>query len=137
VTLTAADLRVLSGTQKATLTALVVSPDARRLAAYQSALSSMVGRILAAPDFPSARRILCEAAPALLVADVRLKEYNGLHLALWGRESNPLIQAILMGEPDTVLEREASLLGAWILPLGDLHALREVVVDALSGLKAL
>jgi len=41
---------------------------------------------------------------------VRLGEYNGLHLALRGQSHG--VPAIVIGEPDPVLERDAQKLGA-------------------------
>ena len=48
--------------------------------------------------------------PSLLISEVRLGEYNGLHLALRAQSSG--VPAVLIGEPDPVLQREAAQLGA-------------------------
>jgi len=59
--------------------------------------------------FAAARHQL-ESEPSLLVSEVRLAEHNGLHLAL--RARNRDIPAIVLGDPDPVLERDAQELGA-------------------------
>jgi DNA-binding NtrC family response regulator len=51
-----------------------------------------------------------ERGPALLISEVRLGEYNGLHLALRAKAHD--IPAILVGDPDPVLQRDANQLGA-------------------------
>lgn len=71
-------------------------------------------------SFATAKQYLDER-PAVLISEVRLGEYNGLHLAL--RAQSRGVPAILVGEPDSVLQREASDLGAMYLP-GPLTAQR-------------
>ena len=48
--------------------------------------------------------------PQIVVTQVRLHEYNGLHLALRAREAG--IPAVVVGDADSVLERDAEQLGA-------------------------
>jgi hypothetical protein len=62
-----------------------------------------------AASFAAAKQQL-EDHPSLLVTEVRLGEYNGLHLAL--RAQFRGVPAVLIGEPDSVLQREAAQLGA-------------------------
>jgi len=50
----------------------------------------------------------------LVIAEVKLGDYNGLHLAL--RAKSIGIPAIVIGHPDLALEREAAMLGATYLP---------------------
>jgi len=58
-------------------------------------------------DFASARLELDRQPPDLLVAQVRLGAFNGLHLAIRARGRGLPTQTILVGEPDAVLENEA------------------------------
>jgi DNA-binding response OmpR family regulator len=58
----------------------------------------------------AAARALLDTHPALVVAEVKLGEYNGLHLALKAREAG--IPAIVIGPHDPVLEKDARELGA-------------------------
>jgi DNA-binding NtrC family response regulator len=60
-------------------------------------------------SFTAAKQQL-ERAHALLISEVRLGEYNGLHLALRAQAHD--IPAILIGDPDPVLQRDANQLGA-------------------------
>jgi DNA-binding NtrC family response regulator len=64
-------------------------------------------------SFAAAKQHL-EERPCFLVSEVRLGEYNGLHLAL--RAQGPGVPVVLIGEPDPVLQREAAQLGAVYLP---------------------
>lgn len=58
----------------------------------------------------AAAKALLETEPALIIAEVKLGEYNGLHLALKARALN--IPTIVVGPHDPVLERDAEELGA-------------------------
>jgi DNA-binding response OmpR family regulator len=58
----------------------------------------------------AAAKALIDTQPALIIAEVKLGEYNGLHLALKARSSN--IPTIVIGPHDPVLERDAEELGA-------------------------
>lgn len=60
-------------------------------------------------SFATAKQYLDEQ-PAVLISEVRLGEYNGLHLALRAQARG--IPSVLIGHPDPVLEREAEQLGA-------------------------
>lgn len=66
--------------------------------------------MLSANTFAEGRRLLGEEAPDLLVADLRLGEYNGLQLVA----AAPLVvpSIIVTGFPDPVLQAEALKLGA-------------------------
>ena len=55
-------------------------------------------------------KVHLDLQPDLLISELRLGEYNGLHLALRGQSSG--VPAIVIGEPDRVLEREAQKLAA-------------------------
>ena len=66
--------------------------------------------VLSASTFAEGRRSLSEQAPDLLIADVRLGEYNGLQLVATAPFAVPGI--IVTGFPDPVLESEALRLGA-------------------------
>ena len=61
----------------------------------------------------AAARALLETQPVLVIAEVKLGEYNGLHLALKARAAG--IPAIVIGPKDLVLTRDAEELGATYL----------------------
>lgn len=92
---------------------LVVSADATVLAARVAALRKSGFAARGSSSFPDARRLLEEGAPPeVLVTDVRLGPYNGLHLVAVARVEFPRTVAIVIGGQDHVLEVEAAGLGA-------------------------
>ena len=60
-----------------------------------------------AADFNDARSRLTASSSDLLVADVKLGAYNGLHLAIWTRGRSLPTRTLLIGDSDRVLQREA------------------------------
>lgn len=77
-------------------------------------------------SFEAARRALGSPVD-LLVTDVRLHDYNGLHLVLRARSTYPGVAAVVTSTiADAMLQREAEALGATfvVLPVGaaDLRA---------------
>src|SRR5688572_14812156 len=77
-------------------------------------LAEMLGNagydVVTAGTFQEARRILLEAPPDLLIADVRLGSFNGLQLVISGQHRVPAI--VITGYADAVLEAEARRGGA-------------------------
>ena len=70
--------------------------------------------------------------PQIVITELRLHEYNGLHLALRARQSG--IPAVVVGDADTVLERDARLIGATFIKCEELR--REPFVALLRNLAA-
>lgn len=92
---------------------LVVSTDPHVLSGRVTALRRAGFSARASSSFPDARRTLEESAPPeVLVTDVRLGPYNGLHLVAVARVEFPRTVAIVIGGQDHVLEVEAGGLGA-------------------------
>ncbi len=65
--------------------------------------------VATAATFQEGRRLL-KGMPALVVSELKLGEYNGLHVAAHARELG--IPAIVIGPADIVLGHEAEQLGA-------------------------
>ena len=64
-------------------------------------------------EFESARVRLAAGAPDILITDVRLGAYNGLHLVVMAKLRNPAITAIVLtGFDDHVLQHDAVSAGA-------------------------
>ena len=61
----------------------------------------------------AAAKALLETRPALVISELKLGEYNGLHLALKARAVG--IPAIIVGPQDPVLQKDADDLGATYL----------------------
>ena len=92
---------------------LVVSTDSTVLAGRVNALRRSGFSARASASFPDARRTLEDGPPPeVLVTDVRLGPYNGLHLVAVARVEFPRTVAIVIGGQDHVLEVEAAGLGA-------------------------
>ncbi|MGD9902409.1 MAG: hypothetical protein AB7U83_02980 [Vicinamibacterales bacterium] len=92
---------------------LVVSADPHVLSDRVTSLRRAGFTPRASSSFPDARRMLEEGpAPEILVTDVRLGPYNGLHLVAVARVEFPRAFAIVIGAADHVLEVEATGLGA-------------------------
>lgn len=92
---------------------LVVSTDHSALSPRLLAIRRAGHAASAAASFAEARRGLGRIPPPdLLVTDVRLGPYNGLHLAAILRVEQPWMSTIAIGAADHVLELEAQALGA-------------------------
>jgi DNA-binding response OmpR family regulator len=96
-----------------TPTALLVDADPVQLAATSSALTQLGYATIFASTFDEARRHVNRAAAlSLLVADVRLGQFNGLHVAFRARARHPNVRVIITDRAfDTVLEHETKRLG--------------------------
>lgn len=96
---------------------LVVEDDPSLLEAVVEVLRREGYDAIGARSFQEGRRTADEAAPDLLVVDVRLGEYNGMQLVVRERSSQPARPVILTtGYPDPLLEEEARAYGAEFLP---------------------
>jgi DNA-binding NtrC family response regulator len=70
--------------------------------------------IIECRDFQTARARLLERAPDLLVTNLRLVDYNGLHLVLLAKAIDAATVCIVHTDrPDLVLVREAQASGAF------------------------
>src|SRR5918999_5169468 len=77
-----------------------------------AALESVGYVVIQADSFFVARERLTEDVQ-LLITDLRLGEYNGLHLALVAKHQHPKVLAIVAAETaDDVLQREAGSMDA-------------------------
>jgi len=86
---------------------VVVAPDAAvggRLVAWLAA-EGHEARLCT--SFTEARPQLDARPPDLLVTELKLGAYNGLHLAIRAKHRRPATSVIVIGERDHVLEREA------------------------------
>ena len=80
------------------------TPDVLRAAGYRVATSE---------TFEEARRLLTSILPDLLIADIRLGAFNGLHLVWRRRWDHPTHRSVVTSDTsDPVLQREARQLGA-------------------------
>jgi DNA-binding NtrC family response regulator len=93
--------------------AVVVEPSLQSLHALLSALSTLGFDVTVADTFETAREALSAEQPTVLITDVRLREYNGLHLVLRGQSTFPDLRSIVTSNVyDPVLQCEAERFGA-------------------------
>jgi DNA-binding NtrC family response regulator len=95
---------------------LIVDDDASLLDALQRSFTESGEQIVACSTFADARRALQTTHFDALITDVRLGEFNGLQLAVIGRETYPDLRVIVFsGFDDPVLRTEADHVGATYL----------------------
>ena len=98
------------------MTALVIDDDPALLTLVRKWLERAGYDVLTALDFVDGRAKLKEHHVDLVVADVRLGEFNGLQLAARARQSGSDTNIVMMsGWSDDVLKSEAARLGAVFL----------------------
>jgi DNA-binding response OmpR family regulator len=118
------------------MTALIVlvMADARARRQMETLLGGERHLVAALSDFASAKELLRSVGPDLLVADVKLGAFNGLHVAARARLDHPNVPIIITHDAhDAVLEAEAARLGAVFVvrPLEDPKFL--ALVESLLG----
>lgn len=92
---------------------LIVDDDQAALSGLVELLRSAGYEATGCRQFEDAVRSLATARPDLLIADVRLGEYNGLHLIVRSRASHPgMASIVISGHPDPAIQREATEAGA-------------------------
>jgi DNA-binding response OmpR family regulator len=96
-------------------TVLVVTADAVLRASVVAALGSHGYNVLTAGTYGEGRKLLVDWQPDVLVTSVRLREHNGLQLAIVSRSSSVLTKTIVIGYADRVLEADAREVGALYL----------------------
>jgi ActR/RegA family two-component response regulator len=94
-------------------TALIVESDTVQLAATARALRALDYAVEAVSTFDEARRrLLAITDLSLLVADIRLGQFNGLHLAFRARAHHPNVRLLITDHAfDSTLEAETRRLG--------------------------
>ncbi|HJU44090.1 MAG TPA: response regulator [Vicinamibacterales bacterium] len=118
-----------------TETLLIVEPDPLSLRAMCDVLQAGRYRTLTAPAFGRALQLMDSVRPDLLITVVRLGKFNGLHLVVLGRATDPRMAALVVDDrPDEGLQREAIVAGATAYlckPLSSEHLLARVA-EALA-----
>jgi two-component system response regulator RegA len=92
---------------------LIVESDPRLAETWSCAMRAAGCRVVAAASFEEARTALRAATPDVLVTEIRLGAYNGLHLIIRARASNPKLRAVVItATADPVVRQEAERVGA-------------------------
>ena len=116
-------------------TVLVVYADATDRAQTVDLLEASGYDVIAAANFEEAKQLLASEDPDLLITDLRLGSYNGLHLVLRSRTDHPAMAALVTSRfPDPVLEAEAAREHARFIlrPIAD-HELLEAITTMLAA----
>jgi len=93
--------------------ALIVHPLAADRVAAASALAQAGFHVTVSETFASAKERMAARRPAVLVTDVCLAEYNGIHLVIRAMATSPGLAAVVTcGHEDPVLRDSAEKLGA-------------------------
>ena len=97
----------------APIRALIADPDAASRTFAASVLAAAGFRVHMTHGFEEALKIATIRLPMLILADIRLGDYNGLHLVLNVRYVHPQVAAIVTcDERDRALQGEARRTGA-------------------------
>jgi DNA-binding response OmpR family regulator len=92
---------------------VVVEDDPEELSDLLHVLSSAGYEPAGAQSFHDGVQLLSSTQPDVLISEVRLGAFNGLHLVVRGRSERPDMAAIIIsGFPDEFLEKEARRFGA-------------------------
>ena len=102
----------MSAGSAVTHTILIVDRDPEALAFNVRILSGAGYRVVVATSFEEASSRLLASKPDVLIADIRLDAYNGLHLVFRARDEFPHIVALVTDSwLDPVLQADAAALG--------------------------
>jgi len=93
--------------------ALVVDDDLQVLSFVKQLMEAAGHEVLTASNFAQAREYIQSHDLGILVADVRLGDFNGIQLGILAKNARPNIRIVIMsGWDDPVLRHEADQLGA-------------------------
>jgi DNA-binding response OmpR family regulator len=108
---------------------LIVGTSAERSAAMVNLLMGSGHDVIAALGFKKAVRALADHSPDLLISEIRLGAFNGLHLVIRCRITHPAMRTIVLDRAyDWVLEFDAQRHGAVYLvePVDEVELLAQV-----------
>ena len=111
---------------------LVVCVDSPRRAAYEAALATLADTVLSATMFAEAKSIMLATKAEVLVTDLRLHEFNGVHLTIWARTRLGYVRSIVVGPPNATAEQDLKAIGASYVSSGDMEDVVEAVREALT-----
>ena len=107
----------MSPRNAAPINALVVDPQAESRTFAASTLAAAGFRVAVADSFETAQRLATTRVPSLVLADVRLGQYNGLHLILSVRFNHPHVAGVVTYDiADPALAAEANRSGVTFVP---------------------
>jgi DNA-binding NtrC family response regulator len=112
---------------------LIVDDDRAVLTLLEQWLIGAGYTVVACDRFETAKKQLADAPPDVLLTDVRLGAFNGLHLVILAKAQAPRTVAIAMSAfDDPVLRRDAGLCGAGYLAKPFSHTQVMALLDESS-----
>jgi hypothetical protein len=111
---------------------LLVCTDRRTSSEYEKAILPIADVVQVATTFPQAKIILRQEPPDVLITELRLNEFSGLHLALWSRVRAPHLRSVIIGHLDPNLEADARALGLVYLKENTAQAIVQATQEALT-----
>jgi hypothetical protein len=122
----------LTGDLTMARTVLLVCPDRKQLTAREKAVAPLADKVYVASTFPQAKSLLIEVKPDVLVTDLRLNEFNGIHLALWSRVRLPHLRSVIVGHTDPSMAGDARAFGFDYLQDESAEAIVDHTLQALD-----
>lgn len=113
-------------------TVLLVDTDPEQRQMLAVALTTVAAAVHTAATFADARTLLLAVHPDVLVTQVRLEDFNGMHLALWGRMQLPHLRSVIVGESDPALEADARRSGFFFVRSNDQRAVLQATQEAVA-----
>lgn len=114
------------------VTVLVADTNPPQVLAHAAALRRAGDTVYTAGTFLEAKAALLRTRPDVLVTQVRLAEFNGIHLALWGRRQWPNLRCVIIGESDPALEADARESGFFYVRFNDEQTILEATSEAIT-----
>jgi DNA-binding NtrC family response regulator len=93
--------------------ALLVDPNPTIVSQLAEVAASAGYECTTALEFHDGRRALATKRPDILVANLRLAAFNGIHLAYLAKNNRPKTHVLIYGKDDPALAREAQQAGAF------------------------
>jgi DNA-binding NarL/FixJ family response regulator len=93
--------------------ALIVDVDPIFVSELAPIVTACGFRVLALSEFAAARHELFVCRPDVLIANLRLGAFNGIHLAYLAKINKPDTRVMIYGHDDRILAREVQSAGAF------------------------
>jgi DNA-binding NtrC family response regulator len=101
-------------TEERSATALIVDTDAVQVFRLGRSIEAAGFRCLSAPGFVPARRCVYDYHPEIIITNLRLGAFNGIHLAYLAKIHNAAVRVMVYArEHDRLLAAEAVAAGAF------------------------
>ena len=114
------------------VTVLLADTNPTQLLAHAAMLRRTGDTVYTAATFTEAKAALLRTTPDVLVAQVRLADFNGIHLALWGRRQLPNLRCVIIGESDPALEGDAREAGFFYVRFNDEQTILQAMSEAIT-----